>query len=249
MPASKRIPRLLFTLTLLLLSIGAHGACLPITHIPAVINKPGPYCLEADHELSMNGGIAIDIQSANVRVDFAGHTLTNRYGVNNTAVAVQGYSQSNVEVSGGAIIGFREGIILESHGNGCVSGSGPYRVRDMTVSRAYSRGISLEGCQLQVQSNSVLDTGINTRINATGISVIGTPATVTNNEVLRLIGYPGNSVGIQVFDGSAVIERNRVLSVPVGISMSNNGRVLFRDNTVVEAATEYDFGEDGGGNR
>jgi hypothetical protein len=84
-----------------------------VLELPAVISEPGHYCLERDWDLDFPwGGMAIEIRSDHVVVDFQGHQVRHLPGLvvgglGSTTYGVYAWNQSHIVVRNGALAGFR----------------------------------------------------------------------------------------------------------------------------------------------
>ncbi len=88
--------------------------CTRIISVPFVITQPGAYCVRTMLRAGIQGGVAIEIQTDNVVLDFTGGGLEQQSGGPDTLAAVYALDRSNISIRNGTIRGFDYGILLEN---------------------------------------------------------------------------------------------------------------------------------------
>lgn len=229
----------------------AADACRGITSAPITITEPGHYCLKADLVVDMDySGSAIRIDTDHVVLDFQGHTLRNvaRQPLGSVPVGVFAHERSHIEVRGGTVAGFWEGISLAEPFYASTSIN--HRVEDMRVYDCQRIGIGVGGQYAVVRGNVVENvTGVDA-VDPTGIWLQGYGHRAVDNEVSRVTGED-NRWGIRFLAGQdSIALGNRLVATGNGILMEETGTV-YRDNFVLQipaGADAYLGGIDGGGN-
>lgn len=231
----------------LLLAAGpalAQSTCTVLPALPVIIVAPGSYCLDRSH--AIKSGHAVEIRSSHVTLDLAGHTIENRADPRDPASGVFADGQANITVRGGSLVGFFDGVSLQSRDDCSGDGAGSFRVEDMTVLRSGFTGIRVRGCAVEVRRNRVFETGLSDQHVANAIYVSADTLSVVDNDVQTVTRYAPNT-GIAAYGKHGVLERNRVQDAIAGILM--NGGLVYRDNTLVDhGGASYRGGTDAGGN-
>src|SRR5438128_1516547 len=132
---------------LLLANRPAH-ALTPVTTCGATLSVPGEYMLA--HDLDCSGSFAngINIAASDVTLHLAGHTLASTdcdltKGI--SGIVIPG-GLSGVQVDGGTVSGFNDGIVLYATSS---------RVRATTVTNSCVFGIAISGTNNRVDSSVV----------------------------------------------------------------------------------------------
>lgn len=214
-----------------------------INVLPAIITKPGHYCLKTDLTISQQTGAAIVIKSSDVWLDFNNFVLDNSAagpGVAGEGIYSGGYR--NITIRNGTVRGFAFGIDLETIGTGA-----NYTVEDMRLEGNTIVGIFLPqflgvGGGHVVRRNVIRDTGGSTDPAAGpawGI-VLGGGGHVSDNEIINVFPAAGGGqgIGIELREGTAVVAGNRVTRADAGIACDFPEKYL-RDNVVVVNGTAY----------
>ena len=176
----------------------AAALAAPISVDPAngcgqTLGAPGEYVLEGD--LACSGAVSgIIINSSNVVLHLAGHTISNAtcdLNVTFAGVYVSGSGVTGVQIDGGTIVGFNDGIILFASSS---------LVKGITVADACTFGIALAGQDNRLETNIV--TG--NRIDGIGLAQ-ATRTSVSSNDIS---GNGRLGVGISNFSNDNVVQDN-----------------------------------------
>lgn len=235
---------LLVLLSLLLMRVAPAEALTPVNPAggcPQTLSAPGEYVLTGD--LACSGTVSgIVITSANVTFHLAGHTISN--AACDLTVGFGGIfvmnNVSGVEIDGGTISGFNDGIDLNASSS---------QVRGMKIKNACAFGVAVSGQGNRIDKNVV--TG--SQLDGIGLgSANGTVVTYNDISSNRRVGVDisnfsnGNVVysniihdngvsegyGVAVFNGLFNIVFDNVLSnnfIGVGLQSPAN---LAQANTV-----------------
>ena len=224
----------------------AASPAMALTNVTACgqnLSAPGQYILVNDLDCSGTSANGIDITASNVVFHLAGHTIASTdcdpsKGI--AGIAVGG--MSGVEIEGGTVRGFNDGIALSASSS---------RVVGMTVTRACVFGIALSGANNQVNTSVVTLSGVDgIGIGAaTGTHILGNDISdnarvgvdisnfsnnnfVENNVINRNGILSGEQGGIAIFNGSANLIANNALNNNLnGIEIESPGNTV-RNNTV-----------------
>src|SRR5260370_12707457 len=115
----KRLHLLMFAVVFALLSGTSYGQT-PISSLPFFINSPGTYVVATDLSVA---GSAILINSANVTLDFNGHTLTC---TTPSGIAVDVNRGRNVRIKNVTLTGFDNGIVFRNQSQSASFNSGHF---------------------------------------------------------------------------------------------------------------------------
>jgi len=186
--------RFLFPLVgLILLGASPAHAFTSVTQCGQTLTTPGEYILTTD--LSCNGtfGNGIVISANDVILHLAGHTIASTDCDGTKAISgisVEG-GVSGVQIDGGTIRGFNDGIALAASGS---------HISGMTVTGACFFGIALSGTDNQVDTSTVTLSGLD------GIGIgAATGTQVRNNDI-----SDNARVGVDIsnFSNNNVVEHN-----------------------------------------
>ena len=229
-----------------------------VLELPAIVDEPGLYCLDRDWDLEMTtGGRAIVVASDDVVLDFRGHLVRNRPGLDGASlpgypIGVLAIGHANVVVRDGALAGFRDGIVLSEPDGPSLSRN--HLVEGMRIYDCRRNGIAVRGGHSVVRNNVVSDIvadGYTGTPDAQGIWIHGNANRVIGNEVSRVIGPATLRRGIAFVGGTDHLAiGNRLTSTGDGLSMFGTGTV-YRENFVLQisaGAVAFDGGIDAGGN-
>lgn len=215
------------------------------------LSVPGEYVLTGD--LPCTGAVnGVRISSSGVTFHLAGHTISNATCDDSQTFAgifVDG-GTSNVEIEGGTVQGFNDGIVLSSSHS---------RVRGMTVQNACAVGILVQGVNNRVLTNVVTRSGSDGIIlsPATGAIIAANYCTgnkragvalsdfADNNLIVKNIlngnGGSGEGHGVAVFNGTRNVIRNNAANyndfgIRIASAVNPGGRPALRnqvfENTV-----------------
>src|SRR5262245_4571807 len=138
--------------TILLLAVNPAQALTPVTVCGQTLSAPGEYVLTGN--LACSGAVSgVIITASNVVFHMAGHTISNTTcDLSQTfgGIFVQG-GISGVQIDGGTVSGFNDGIILSSSTS---------RVKGMTVTDACVFGIAVSGKNNRLERNVVTKSGL-----------------------------------------------------------------------------------------
>jgi Right handed beta helix region len=235
--------------------VAVGGVVMPLTSVaqplipvdPAngcgqTLSAPGEYVLGGD--LTCAGAVSgLVITASNVVLHLAGHTIANDtcdLNVTFGGIVVSGSRVSGVQIDGGVVEGFNDGVILFASGS---------RVTAMTVRGACTFGIAVSGQNNRLENNLVTTNGLdgigvgqsngtfiafndisnNSRI---GVDISnGATDTVVQDNVINGNGGAQGS-GVAVFGGTGnVVRRNAVNGNANGIVIDAPG-TLAVDNFV-----------------
>jgi hypothetical protein len=227
-----------------------------VLELPAVIDRPGEYCLDRDWIDSFGVRTAILVQSDHVVIDFRGHLVINTDGLG--GVPLSGYpmgvhasERSHVLVRNGTVAGFREGVSLSRPVGSTLSDN--HLVEGMRVYDCRRFGIAVYSEDSVVRNNVVYDIVANQDTDPTGIWIGGFRNRVVGNTVSRVIGGGklNDRWGIRLVDGSHnLVLGNHLAATRKGVYMED-GTTVYRDNVVLElpgGAPAFSGGTDAGGN-
>jgi len=216
---------------------GAVSAQTPMPVNPAdgcdqTLSVPGEYVLTGN--LPCTGSVSgVRIASSDVTFHLAGHTISNETCDDSQTFAgifVEG-GFSNVEVEGGTVRGFNDGIILSSSNS---------RLRGMTVQNACTFGIAVQGANNRVLTNVVTGSGSDGIMlsPASGALIaanyctgnkragVALSASADNNLIVKNIlngnGGSGEGYGVAIFNGTRNVIRNNAANYnDVGIRIAS----------------------------
>ena len=214
----------------------ASAPCTLIDSLPALVDKPGSYCLGADHAITSlpSGNIAIDIRSNGVTLDCRGHALHGddaQPGVLKGR-AIVASNANNLTIRNCTVRDVPGGIQVETRGLVFFPPTG-VRIEDNQVIGA-SMGIYADGAvvrgnlvkDVRVKSYGILARGnvdiIDNTVDGvthdsrpvTGILILETAGSLVENNRVRNLVSPFGGVGINTssFEGvTALAIRNNIL--------------------------------------
>lgn len=239
------IYRLLASILLLFAASATLADCEPLTGLPAVIDAPGHYCLDAPATAAIVFDEAILIEAGNVTLDLNGHSLTNvgtedgachEDLLNAKTVGIRIASVTNVTVRNGSVACFGRGIEGQSSCDGCAVG---HTIENMNVHDSGEKGIILNAWNATVRGNHVFRTGLaEDVVFAAGIEVLGSGNAIVDNDVMSVSGT--NASGITTAVGEAnLVAGNRVQQSEYGFLMFGGSAVRFRDNLTADVRRAY----------
>lgn len=246
-----------FLLVLLLAQAASAKDCDRIQRVPAVIEKPGAYCLARTLETDLSRGAAIEIRASNVHLDLKGNTLGNRVdrgaclngNEDNPTVGIRAVGANNVTITGGTIHCFSAGIEIFAEDLNCLSCSFGHTIRDVNLKELFAAGVLVRASQSTIEHNHVFRIGGNRDREARGIIVNGSGNTVRGNDVQFLFG--ARNTGIAAAGGNAnLVVENRVQQAETGFALFGGQAVRYRDNLTAEVGFGYfGNGQDLGNNQ
>ena len=199
----------------------------PVDGCGQTLSVPGEYVLTGD--LPCTGAVSgVRIASSNVTFHLAGHTISNATCDDSQTFAgifVNG-GTSNVEVEGGTVQGFNDGIVLSSSHS---------RVRGMTVQNACAFGILVQGANNRVLTNVVTGSGSDGIIlsPATGAIIAANYCTGNKRAGVALSDFADNNLIVK-----NILNGNGGSGEGHGVAVFNGTRNVIRNN----AANYNDFG-------
>jgi parallel beta-helix repeat protein len=171
----------------------AQAALTPVTTCGQTLSTAGDYILSVNLDCTGTFATGINIAASNVNLHLAGHSLgsTDCDGTKSIAgIDVPG-GLSNVQIDGGIVSGFNDGISLYSANS---------RVTGIAVGNSCFFAIALSG------TNNRVDTSIVTGSHMDGIGVgAATGATIVSNFI-----FDNARVGVDIsnFSNNNVVENN-----------------------------------------
>jgi parallel beta-helix repeat protein len=223
----KRYTVPMFGLAVVLLLAAAPAQALtpvnPANGCAQTLNTPGEYVLTGDLNCSGTKGIGLNIAASTVVFHLAGHTISSTdcdLTKNISGIFVQS-GISGVQIDGGKVSGFNDGIGLSSSSS---------RVTGMTVTGACAFGMAVTGQNNQVDMSVV---------TASGIDGIGL-GSASNNLIVSndISGNVRLGVDISNFSNNNVVERNIINNNGIiagqqgGVAIFNGTNNVIRDNTL-----------------
>jgi hypothetical protein len=220
----------------------AASAQTVITFLPYVIRTPGVYVLEKSLSYDSPGFAAIKVNVGNVTIDLQGFSINNPgFGPTSGAIGIFGVNIPNVTVQNGSIIGFAEGIKLQSEGGSeltseLIQNVQFNHIKNMAVVLLESRNSIVRNCQISgtgYDSNNavlpdVIGIGINDRNSHGGNQLID------NN----ISGAKQTGIALGSND---LADGNFITNAPSGI-VANDMSSKLKNNTVSESAVPYTNG-------
>jgi parallel beta-helix repeat protein len=232
------------SLTVLLLAAGPAHASTSVTSCGQTLSVPGQYVLASDLDCSGTFANGINITASNVSFHLAGHALSSTDCDGSKGIAgieVPG-GNTGVQIDGGKVRGFNDGIVLYSSNS---------RVSGTTVTSVCFFGIAISG------QNNRVDTSVVTLSGMDGIGIGAATGTYivsndisnnarvgvdisnfsNNNSVLdNVINHngivDGEQGGVAIFNGSDNLVANNALNNNFnGIEVESSGNII-RNNTV-----------------
>lgn len=192
----------------------------PASGCPITLSTAEEYTLTGD--LTCSGAVSgILITASDVVLHLAGHTISNTtcdLTVTFGGIFVQG-GISGVQIDGGTVSGFNDGIILSSANS---------RVAGMTVTNACVFGMAVQG------QNNRSETNVVTASGQDGIGLqVATGIVITSNDIS---GNTRDGVGISNFSNHNVVEKNVINNNGVaqgsGVSIVNGTNNIIQANAV-----------------
>jgi parallel beta-helix repeat protein len=207
----------------LLLLIAAPAArsetiqCLEVASLPATLDAPGHYCLEAD-STGQFVDHAIAIVADNVVLDCNGHRIRNNYAIN-YAVGVAAGNRNQTVIRNCVIDGFGQGINVIADSDGRGDGNSIVGNQVLNSRRV---GILLSGSHNVVEDNRIARTTGNYDGSLQGIMLInyasGAVGNVLRNNVIADFrpapprDQAGNTGGIYVSRASNTLVAGNTIS-------------------------------------
>lgn len=211
----------------------AAGTCKAIGKLPAVIEKPGNYCVTKDLTVSAGATSAVEIAADDVTLDLGGFTLHGNATPTTDTVGVSAIERRHIVIRNGGVDGFLVGVRLQV-GDLATTRSQGHLIESLHVERSTWIGIDVAGRGNVVRKNHVVATGGSTTAastgNAFGIVAAGAMAQIYDNDVLGVVEATGVARGIQLESApSSVVERNRIADVgfPAGAGVTLKGVGIF----------------------
>lgn len=221
-----------------------------ITSLPITITQPGTYYLSRNWQLNLPGGNALTIAANDVIIDLNGHTIANS-ATPSSAVGVYAQNKSNLTVRNGTLATFGVAVNIWT---GWMPISGVL-IEDLRITGCRNRGVSLTANSSIVRRCRFDKLGGSTSPgSADAIFLSGGNNRVLDCDIADVKPNGTNTFAsaIYLYLGDAIVERNRISSVPYGIyhdadgALSNKGK--YRDNLTWNVSVPYSGGTDAGGN-
>jgi len=216
----------------------AQAACQPISAVPVVISSPGQYCVTTDLASSQASGAVIQVAADNVEIDFQGHRFDGTgAGVGTLAYGIDGRDRHGVTVRNGLFVGFYVGVHLD-----VVGSSGDHLVEDNRFSQHRFKAIQIDGTNLVIRRNLVLDGGGGGN-HPDGFSAcennFNGGVQAYNNTVVNVgTAVDESPDGIMLYCNNSVAVGNRVINVAdSGISLAGG---YCKDNVVIFSGRPWD---------
>jgi parallel beta-helix repeat protein len=212
-----------------------------VTTCGQTLSASGEYALAGDLDCSSTTNNGATITASNVIFHLAGHTLVGACTSGDGGIVVNP-GISGVQIDGGTVSGFNDGIVLHSSAS---------RVRGMTVTGACAFGIAVSGQNNRIETNVVTASGIdgiglgaasgtivaanhihgNVRVGV-DISNFSNDNVVENNIIDNNGIIAGEQGGVAIFNGTNNVIRNNVVNHNFdGILIESPGN-LAQGNTV-----------------
>lgn len=213
-----------------------------VASLPATLNAPGTWCVQANLATSQASGYSIAVQADNVTLDCNDFLVDGSgAGAASTNAAVYAQDRHNVTVRNCQFKGFYRGVLVQG------ATGGGHLVENNRFDGSLYRAIDLEGDGSIVRRNRVYSTG--GAIDPSGIN-IASAADVRDNVidgVTAKSGGGGNAFGISgTGAASGSIEGNRIRGVvgdgggsAFGIANIASTRMVMRRNVLVGNGTGY----------
>lgn len=220
-----------------------------IDSIPAVITKPGTWCLRKNLSTSMTQSTAIRVEANNITIDCNGFKLGGLAGADAYSSGIGGESRLNITVRRCHIRGFNTGIHLVPADDDV---GGNHTVEDNHLDGSACVGIYLRGDGSVIRRNRVLNTGRPSAYCPGQVHGIltGFDVDVIDNTVSGVLptadGYgAGDAFGINTsYNDGGSIRGNRVRGLvsigsgaAIGIVSTNTGRISLHDNDLAGPGT------------
>jgi len=226
--------------------------CTEIASVPATISTQGVYCLKHDLATAIASGAAITIATNNVTIDCNDFKIGGlAAGVSTNAEGINAGDRVNVTIRHCDIRGFRVGIDIWGS-------SSSHLIEDNRLDLITERAIYLQGDNLVVRRNRILETGGRPGTPQSTVVLAQGNGELTDNFINGDAPVPSSgtayAVGIGLLDGPFRIEGNFVTGlVPAGSGTARGidaGLVIanIRNNTVISNAAVNGTGIIGGGN-
>ena len=246
----ERIMALLLGVAGMLAISSSARALTKVTACGQTLGKTGQYVLAADLDCSGTLASGLTISASNVTLHLAGHTLSSAdcdHTKNITGIAINS-GITGVQVEGGTVKGFNDGISLYSANS---------RVSSMTITNACIFGIAVSGTNNQVDTSVVTLSGLdgigigaatgtkilsndisgNTRVGV-DISNFSANSLVQNNIINHNGLIAGEQGGVAIFNGTGnVISNNTVNNNFNGIEVESAGNVISNNRVAGSVST------------
>ena len=220
----------------------ASSAQTVINFLPYVVRAPGLYVLNKSLNYAGTGFVAIFVNTGNVTIDLQGFSITNVVdGTPNSTVGVFGVNVPNVTVQNGSIVGYVDGIKLQSEGgtnvrSELIDNIRFDHIRNNAVHLLEARDSVVRNCQI---SGTGFDSGNAVISGATGIGINDVNSRGGNQLINNNISAT-TQTGI-VLGANDLADGNFITNVPSGIRCSDVSS-KFKNNTVTGSAVPYSGG-------
>lgn len=220
-----------------------------LTSLPASITTPGTYYLKSDFSVNMSNGQAIAVNASGVTIDLNGHTVTNTYGLANTAAGIAANGQAMITVRNGTITGFCYGVIFFASSFDASSSSYGHLVENVSLVKETFCAVDLQGFGSRIyRCRAVLTGGTTNQSGYIGLELDGASNSIVDCDVCGKSGA-GAAYGIYIGSGSDnFVVNNRISSVDYGVNLYSGG-LKYRDNLTSGVITSYTGGTDAGNNQ
>lgn len=217
---------------LLLLAGGARLAsaqCTPISSLPYNIVSPGEYCLTKSLQSSSASGVLI--YSGSVTLDLGGFTIAGAPS-STSGAGIYAYEQSSITIRNGVVRGFDRGIDLNGVVGGSSRNHLVENVKvtysQWTGIHVTGRNSIVRRCQIVTAGGTTLH-GTNPLIS--GILLEGSELHVLDNDVLDFSGT--YRIGISLNPAyNTLVEGNRISDTNYGILISGGEAVVVVGNRI-----------------
>ncbi|MDJ0613450.1 MAG: hypothetical protein QNJ29_07205 [Rhizobiaceae bacterium] len=211
--------------------------CTEITSLPATITVQGVYCLKSDQSTNITNGSAITINTNNVTIDLNGWKLGGlAAGTGTFANGIYALDRKNITIRNGTIRGFSSAI----HIDGMSDTSSGHLIEHILADSNRYIGFQLEGSNLRVLNNSIINTGPHDLFTvAYGMFINSAPNSYIHGNTVSVVDESLQAIGLR-FTGAdrSVIINNRVLdlkngsNVVAGIQLLTSSRVFLNGNVL-----------------
>lgn len=223
-------------------AVAAKAAPICVRSLPFEIKASGHYFL--DQDLACPPGTeGIRISAPDVTLDLCGFTVSTTSVSGNGAAGLQVGPVKNVTVKNGTIRGFATGVVLL--GSTTTELNSAHALEGLRVLDCRTEGIYVEGgCGgTAIRRCEVLGIGPSATGSAIAIDFRCAYGVISENRVQC------QGLGITILGPSALVANNVITATAVGISFGQGGSGVRNYNLVQGAASPYEGGSDGTGDR
>ena len=206
--------------------VGATSApaLIPVSACGQILSAPGEYVLTGDLNCSGTPNNGVTITASDVIFHLAGHTITGDCFSGDGGIVVNS-GISGVQIDGGTVSGFNDGIVLNSSNS---------RVSGMTITATCVFGMAVSGQSNRIETNVVTASGLD------GIGLGQASGTIITSNYI----YGNTRVGVDIsnFSVDNVVEDNVIDNNGI-ISSDGGGVAIFNgaDNVIRNNAVNHNF--------